>query len=58
VSIEKVDCLSPEAVRLGIDHGLSDVPSFVIGGKGVSGDAFHDSEVEGLIAREAKHARK
>ena len=38
VNIIKVDCLSDEAIQLGIKFGLSDVPSFVIAGRGFSGD--------------------
>lgn len=49
VEIVKIDSRLQAAIELGVKYGLDDVPSFVINGKGYSGDSFHDAEIEAAI---------
>ncbi len=46
--IVKVDCLSDEGIQLGIKFGLSDVPSFVLDGRGFSGDVSTKALLDAL----------
>jgi len=45
LNLVKIDCLSEDAVHLGITYGLSDIPAFVVAGRGFSGDRFPDNEL-------------
>ena len=46
-ALREYDSSTNEAVELGIAHGLSDVPSFVVGNKtGFSGIGFKDLDVD------------
>lgn len=56
IEIEKIDSRDDKAIDLGVDYGLTDVPSFVVAGcTAFSGDSFDDSTLESAIANaEAK----
>lgn len=45
IHITKIDSRSPQAIELGIEYGLDDVPSFVVGGVPFSGERFTDKEL-------------
>ena len=51
VSILKVDCLSDEGIQLGIKFGLSDVPSFVLDGRGFVGGDFSTKELMNALKK-------
>ena len=52
VVVEKVDCSTSTAVALGVTYGLDDIPSFVVGGLGFSGEAFTDTALEAVLKQE------
>ena len=46
IALQEFDSSTNEAVELGIAYELDDVPSFVVGSKGFSGNGFSDLDVE------------
>jgi uncharacterized Zn finger protein len=49
LAIQVFDSSSADAVNLGVEFGLDDVPSFVVKGKPFCGEDWQDADLENLM---------
>ena len=51
IDIQSFDFSNPEAVTLGVEYGLDDIPSFIINGHVFCGVNFSDAAVEQIMRK-------